>query len=153
MAYMKRGYFFLGITALSSLLLAGDKKPAAAKPTDEKPCLANFSEEGSFMSGKTYKTFQEFPKMDRGKAIEKMAQTIAGDGWQGMTVNKDVGVITAVQTVSYGNGKQSPLNVVAKNLDSGAVRVEAVFATSGGVKVKTKDIQDEFCKILASAVE
>jgi hypothetical protein len=126
--------------------------PTSTAPAG-RPCLVNFTEEGSFWAGKTFKSFQEFQKLDKAKAFERIAQQVAADGWQGMNAQKDIGVITATQTVSYGRGKQAPLNVVLKSVDPDGLRIDVVFTTSGGLKVATKALQEQFCKLLESATK
>jgi hypothetical protein len=118
---------------------------------ESRPCIANFSVEGGFWSGRSYKSFQEFPKAMQAEAFERVAAKVASDGWQVNTANRDLGIISASQTVSYGRGKTSPLNVVVKKRASGGIRVEVVYQTSGGVAVSGHAVQTGFCEILEAA--
>lgn len=123
----------------------GEKKGDGAR----RPCEANFTVEGSFWKGKTYRSFQEFPGMtDKAKAIERLAQSLASAGWQSVTPNKDSGVISAAQTVSGGEGAQTPLNVIVKDLPPAGLRVEIVYQTHTGNLASEKSVKQEFCKTL-----
>lgn len=64
--------------------------------------------------------------------------------------NKDLGIISASNTVSYGQGKTVPLNAVITNLKPRGIRVALVFTLSGGLATSADSVQDEFCKYLAS---
>jgi hypothetical protein len=120
---------------------------------DNRPCVANFSVEGSFWTGKVYKSFQEIPNALQPEAFERVAASVASSGWQVTNASKDLGIISASQTVSYGEGKTAPLNVVVKRRSSGGVRVEVVFQTSGGEVASSDDVQKEFCAILEAAAD
>lgn len=123
--------------------------PTLHAQADSPPCLSNFSVEGGHVAGRTFKSFQEYRKLDRSLAFQRVAQQIAADGWQGLNAQKDLGVITANQSTS--KGAQLPLNVVIRPAGNDGVRIDLVFSTTGRVNVSAKDVQDAFCKILAAA--
>jgi len=121
-----------------------------SKTTDSRACVANYSTEGGFWTGKQFKTYEDFPKASKASAFDNLVATIASSGYQVTNSNKELGIISANQTVSYGQGKTVPLNAVVKENPSGGVRVDLVFTLSGGLATSADSVQSEFCKILAS---
>ena len=134
---------------------AGDKPKSEepAKANEERACVAHFTEEGSFFKGKTYKTWQEFPGADKTAVFQNVAQAVAANNWGTVNANKDIGIITAAQTVTMGNGSVAPLNVVVKQKSGGPVRVEASFGTAGMQKASTDTVRTELCKLVEAAIE
>src|SRR5665213_3183068 len=92
---------------------AMERAPAAA--TDTRPCVANYSTQGEFWTGKKFKTFEDFRTGSRTVMFDKVAAAIASKGFQIISSNKDLGIISASQGVSYGQGKNVPLNAVVTN--------------------------------------
>lgn len=117
---------------------------------DNRICSQNFTYNGSFLAGRTYKTFQEFPKVKKGEAFDRALEYVISDGWQIVSSDKGQGLISASQTVSYGNGQTVPLNIFVKALGSGGVKVSINYATPGGVTSPVDAVQDCFCAILAA---
>ena len=117
---------------------------------DTRPCVANYSTEGGFWTGKQFKTHEDFPALEKNAAFDKLVASIASSGWQVENSNKDLGIISASNTVSYGQGKTVPLNAVITNLKPRGIRVELVFTLSGGLATSADSVQEEFCKYLAS---
>jgi protein-disulfide isomerase-like protein with CxxC motif len=109
------------------------------KASDNRPCVANYSTEGGFWTGKQFKTYEDFPAVEKTAAFDKVVASIASSGWQVENSNKDLGIISASNTVSYGEGKTVPLNAVITNL-----------TLSGGLATSADSVQEEFCKYLAS---
>ena len=120
------------------------------KTADNRACVANYSTEGDFWTGKQFKTYENFPKASKASAFDNLIATIASSGYQITNNNKELGIISANQTVSYGQGKTVPLNAVVKENTSGGVRVDLVFTLSGGLATSADSVQNEFCKYLAS---
>lgn len=96
---------------------------------DNRPCVANYSTEGNFWTGKQFKTYEDFPTLEKNASFDKLVASIASSGWQVANSNKDLGIISASNTVSYGQGKTVPLNAVITNLKPRGIRVELVFYT------------------------
>lgn len=143
------------ITPLSIILMlsfqgCATNEKTASDVTDNRPCAANFSTEGGFWTGTQYKTYQIFPKVSKAVAFDSLMGSIASDGFQLTSSNKEVGMISANQTVSYGQGKTAPINAVIKENQSGGVRVDLVFSLSGGVTTSKDSVKDSFCKYLNS---
>lgn len=121
------------------------------KAVDGRPCVSNYSIAGGFWTGKQFKTFEDFPTVTKATAIDKLVASIASSGYQITNSNKELGIISASQTVSYGEGKTVPLNAVVSSNTSGDIRVEIVLSLSGGLATSADSVQEKFCKILASA--
>jgi hypothetical protein len=138
------------LAAAGSAYGADEPKPTANK---ERPCLVHFTEEGSFFKGKTYKTWQDFTGIDYDKAFRKVAQAIAENNWGTVNANKDVGVITAGQAVTMGEGSVAPLNVIVKEKSGGVLHLEANFSTAGMQKASSETVRIELCKLVEALSE
>ncbi len=123
---------------------------SVSKTEDSRPCVANYSTEGGFLTGKQFKTFQDFPRASKALAFDSLVATIASSGYQITNSNKASGIISANQTVTGGHGKTVPINAVITNTAVGGIRVELVMSLSGGLVTSADSLQDGFCKILAS---
>lgn len=117
---------------------------------DTRACIVNFSTAGSFLTGKQFKTYEVFPRVKKSNAFDQLVATIASSGYQVTSSNKEAGIISANQTVSFGQGKTVPLNAVVKDSPPGGARVDLVFTLSGGLATSADAVQMEFCKILGS---
>lgn len=115
--------------------------------TTKRSCETNFVVEGSFFSGKTYKTWQEHPGTKYEASFRKVAQEAAASGWGSVTPNKDLGIISAGQSVTMGKGATAPLNVLVKE-SSGGVRVEVNFSTSAGQTASEETARTQLCKLV-----
>lgn len=120
------------------------------RTSDNRPCVTNYSTEGGFWTGKQFKTYEDFPTLEKDAAFDKLVASIASSGWQVENSNKDLSIISASNTVSYGQGKTVPLNAVITNLKPRGIRVALVFTLSGGLATSADSVQEEFCKYLAS---
>lgn len=149
---MKNKLKLVAIFILAIQGCASDRGPitVTAKPTDNRACVANFSTDGGFWAGKQFKTFEDFSSISKANAFDGVITTITSNGYQVVNANKELGIISANQTVSFGHGKTVPLNTVVKNNNSGGVRVELSFSLSGGLITSSDSVQEEFCKILSS---
>ncbi len=111
-------------------------------------CEINFTEEGSFIKGKTYKTWALFDNVQPTDAYKKVYLYTVKDGWKITESDKELGVISASQDVSYGQGKTVPLNIVVEEAGSAGSKVSITYSTSGGVKSPTDAVKKHFCLTL-----
>ena len=148
---MKGLLVVLVLLASSGLAWAGDETKQAPSE-DTRACVKNFTEDGSFFKGKTYKTWQDFTDLQYDSMFRKVAQAVAENNWGTMNANKDLGIITAGQAVTMGQGSVAPLNVIVKE-KSGLIHVEANFSTAGGQKAATNTVRTELCKLVEAAAE
>lgn len=113
-------------------------------------CETNFTNEGSFFKGRTFKTWAEVEGVSSADAYKKIYQQIAKDGWKISSSDKGLGIISAGQNVSYGNGKTAPLNVVVE--ESGiSSKISISYSISGGVSSPEKAVIESFCKTIGAA--
>jgi hypothetical protein len=136
----------------SGLAWAGDETKQASSD-DTRACVTNFTEDGSFFKGKTYKTWREYKDLAYDSVFRKVAQAVAENNWGTVNANKDLGIITAGQAVTMGEGSVAPLNVIVKEKSGGFIHVEANFGTAGGQKASTKTVRTELCKLVEAAAE
>jgi hypothetical protein len=150
----KIALLFLSVAMFSGCFLAGssqsEPESATAPATaDPRPCMQNFSYDGGFWSGRTYKTFASVQNVSKQDAVTRAAQLLTKDGWQVITADANTGIVSASQTVSYGNGKTVPINVILESQQSG-LNVSVNYSTSGGVTSPLEAIQAQFCSIIAA---
>ncbi len=112
-------------------------------------CTSNFSKEGGFFSGTTYKTWALFDNIKPSKAYKKVYLYTAKDGWQIIKSDKELGIISASQSVSYGEGKTVPLNIIVEESGTNGSKVSLTYTTSGGVSSPTDAVKKHFCLTLA----
>jgi hypothetical protein len=124
----------------------------AVRADDNRACVANFSTKGEFMTGKQFRTFEDFSSISKAGAFDSLVATIASTGYQITSSSKDSGIISANQAVTSYTGKSGktvPLNAVITTV-SGKTRVELVFTLSGGLATSADALQEEFCRILST---
>lgn len=124
----------------------------AAPAIASDPCLENFSTVGSFFAGKTYKTWAVIPGIRLQDAFQRAYTFTAEHGFTILSSSKEAGVISAAQSVSYGNGKTVPLTLTFKD-EGGATRIGLSYATSGGVMSPEDAIKNHFCLTIAAISE
>ena len=143
---------FALLVMFSSYAYASEE-PKQEASKGERACVTNFTVEGSFFKGKTYKTWQEFTGIKYDQAFKKVAQAVAENAWGAVNANKDTGVITAGQTVTMGQGSVAPLNVIVKEKKGGIIRIEVNFSTAGGQSASTDTARTELCKLVEAPGE
>jgi len=125
-------------------------KPQQSVAAGERPCVQNFTQEGSLWKGRQYKTFVTLGKTDRNAAFDRAAQFIATDGWRVATSTRDTGIITASQDVNWSDGKTAPLSVVLKETSEGII-VQVAFSTPAGTSASKDEVVKAFCGITDAA--
>ena len=123
-------------------------KPAAS--SQAAACVTNFSVEGGFWSSKKFSTFEEFPRKTMSGTFDTLLSAIATGGYQIVSSSKESGLISSNQMVTFGQGKNVPLNASITKGKSSGIRVDLVFNLSGGLMTSTEGVQKEFCKLLAT---
>ncbi|MEZ9701106.1 hypothetical protein AB4455_25585 [Vibrio sp. 10N.261.46.E12] len=112
-------------------------------------CVKNFTHEGNMVLGNTFKTNALIENVSKKSAFEKVSKYVAMDGWHITYSDKDLGIISGSQTVSFGEGKSAPLNILinAKGQDS---EISISFSTSMGVYSPSESVMNNFCKMVNS---
>lgn len=118
---------------------------------DPRECARNFTYDGSFFKGRTFKTHVFVPSVTKANAIQRAARYLTMQGWQIRTSDEKLGIISAFSTVSYGQGKTSPYNVGFDPV-KGGVKIDITFQLSGGTTAAVESVLAEFCKTV-QAVE
>jgi hypothetical protein len=117
-------------------------------PPDTRPCVANLSMTGSFFSGRTVKSFQEYPNTSKGAAFPYLISKITSIGYKINTSDRESGLISASYQVTAGKGETSTLNAVVTERSPTGVRVDLTFTTGGMVSFSLDEAKKEFCSIL-----
>lgn len=125
---------------------------AAPPAIASDPCLENFAVDGNFVMGKTYKTWAVVTGIRLQDAFQRAYAFTAEHGFTILNANKESGVISAAQTVSYGNGKTVPLTLTFKD-EAGGVRISLRYATSGGVMSPEDAVKSHFCQTITAVSE
>ena len=117
----------------------------------DEQCRTNFTKEGSFFSGTTFKTWAEVEGVEPADAFKKVYLQTVKDGWKITSSDKEIGIISAAQDVSYGNGKSAPLNIIVEKSSTNGSKIFITYSLSGGVKSPEKAVIESFCKTISSA--
>lgn len=143
---MKKSIFVLAITSILSVGVS------ASAMADDRECANNFTVEGTLLSGRTYKTFAFVPGATKANAITAAGRNLATDGWQINSTNEGMGVISASQGVTAGNGKTVPLNVLVDEVNGG-VKVSMTYRISGGLSSPTDAVIKQFCTTIGAVAD
>ena len=119
--------------------------------TNAQQCIDNFKNEGGFFRGSTFETHVVVPDADAATVFATIYRNMVAEGWQISESNENIGIISAVQTVTYGQGKVAPLNAIVQPQGDG-VAVSFTFSTSGGVSARANAVRDGFCTLLEGVV-
>jgi len=141
---MPRLAIFAGLAALNlGSMTAHADTPAA-------DCQAHFTSEGSLFAGKKFTTWVEFSNVAKLEAYSRAYTAIAKDGYQIVSADKDAGVISASQSVSFGKGTTAPLVVVVEPSNTTGSKLTATFRIGGGQTVKAETVRAKLCEYLGA---
>ena len=121
----------------------------AAASADTRPCAANYSSEGTMITGKQFKTFQDFPRLSKVTAYDNLIAALTSSGLQIINSNKESGIISASKSV-IGSGRTFPVNALVRSTPSGGTRVDLTVSLASGMVTSANAVQAEFCKVLES---
>jgi hypothetical protein len=133
-------------------LLCASLALLSAGASAAEPCMDNFKAEGNFLTGKTFKTWAVVSGVRQNDAFARALAFTVANGFTVTASDKDAGVISAAQTVSFGKGKTVPLGVIIQP-DAGNLKISMNYATSGGVMSPEDAIKKHFCLTIAAASE
>jgi hypothetical protein len=139
----------VAIFAITLMSACAAGSPQKLQTDDPRECAKNFTYDGNFLLGRTFKTNQFVAGVSKNVAMERSAKKIAKEGMSITSIDKDIGIISASQTVSYGAGKTAPLTVSVDSAKSG-VDVSISFSISGGTTTPTDTVKDFFCSIISA---
>ncbi len=128
------------------LTLAGLSAVAA------EPCLDNFTSEGSFLTGQTYKTTAILNGVNPQDAYIRAYAFTSEKGFTVTSTNKEAGIIAAAQTASVGTDRAIPLTISLQP-DSAGTKAMIVYTTLAGQMSPQDAIKKHFCATFAAASE
>jgi hypothetical protein len=147
---MKRYTVLAGVISAGLIQSCAMERSPASISGDTRPCVANYSTTGGFWAGKQFKTFEAFPTVPPATAFVRIGGEIAANGYQIISSNKDLGIISASNAVVSPDSKTVPLNAVIRNDGNGGSRVELLFSLSTGLVTSADGVQNTFCKLLSA---
>lgn len=136
------------IASLIASLYAG-LSPAHAD-SSIADCRTNFVTEGSFFAGKKFSTWVELSKITKADAYAHVYAAVAKDGFLIVSSDKEAGILSASQGVSFGKGATAPLVIVVEPSALGS-KLTATFRIGGGQVAKADAIRDKLCEYLGAA--
>jgi hypothetical protein len=135
----------LGLLALTIGGAAGvAAADTPAPPAAGADCAGHFTAEGSFFAGKKFNTWAEFTAVSKADLYTRVYTNIAKDGWQITSSDKDAGIISASQSVSFGKGTTAPLTIVIESAGTGS-KATATFRVGGGQTTKEDTVKQKLC--------
>ncbi len=145
----KNSILILGLVFLSGCAASG---PQSLKTDDARQCAQNFTYNGSFLAGRTYNSHAYIKGVSKNTAMQRAARYTINKGFSINNTDKDLGIISASQTVSFGKGKTAPLNIGIESKKNG-VDVSMTYSTSGGVTSPLGAITDHFCATIEAVAK
>lgn len=114
------------------------------------PCDTNFKVSGvPMLSAMSYRTFEVFPKAKAPALLQKLAQAVSAEGFDGVKIDKGLSSINAFQETT-GSGRIQTLRVVARQQGAN-VRVDAIFDIQAGQLTDKKIVREGLCNIINGA--
>lgn len=135
----------LGLLALTiGVAVNASAADTPTPPADGTDCAGHFTSEGSFFSGKKYSTWADFAAVSKADLYSRIYSNIAKDGWTITSADKEAGIISASQSVSYGKGTTAPLVIVIETSGTGS-KATATFRVGGGQTTKEATVKQKLC--------
>jgi hypothetical protein len=141
---MLRLAVFAGLAALN----LGSMSAHADTPAAD--CQAHFTSEGSLFAGKKFTTWVEFSNLAKPDAYSRALTAISKDGYQIVSADKESGIISASQSVSFGKGTTAPLVIVVEPSNTTGSKLTATFRIGGGQTVKAETVRAKLCEYLGA---
>ena len=133
------------------LAASASDKTADAPAADATPeCLANYTQDGSFFSGRSMKTHARLPGVPQNTAYSRAYGSMARRGYQIESSEREAGVISASQPVSMSE-KKVPINIVIVPESETDSSITVSVNLPGGLSTSKEAVQKELCSIIADA--
>jgi hypothetical protein len=139
---LKRRY--ASFVALAFFYLGASARIYAAE------CDNNFTSSGNFLTGKTYKSFAELPRVTVDDAYKGAYQFVVKEGWAIQVADEKARSISALNSAAAKTGKSIPLNVSIEPAVN-ATRIAITYFTPTGTISPEDAVKDQFCQIIAAA--
>jgi hypothetical protein len=111
--------------------------------------LTHYTSDSDVAGGRTYKTWQSFPHVSPQEAYARAYAFTIEHGFAVTSADREAGVISASQQVSYGRGKTVPLGIVVRP-DGRGSKVSIAYATAGGLMSPEDAVKTHFCKTMSA---
>ena len=148
---MRSGILIVGLLCLMIIYGCGGGAATqqTAQTSDNRPCVQNLTTEGSYVSGRIFKTHQLVRNVSKSDAMVRAARYIAAEGFLINSIDKELGLISASQgvTVASRGGKTLPLNVSIQPVED-RLNVSLSFSVPGGITVSGGGLINTFCSII-----
>jgi hypothetical protein len=135
----------------SLVVTAHADTPAPAAAYNPADCDAHFTNEGSFLAGHKFSTWVEMPTVAKNDAFSRTSIALSKDGYTIVSSDRDGGIISASQSVSFGKGSTAPLMVIVEPLNTNGSKLMATFRIGGGQTVKAEIVRAKLCEYLGAA--
>lgn len=123
---------------------------SALTAAQAQTCVSNFTTEGvPLVTAMNYKSWQIFPNLNPNKALDNAARALAAEGFSGISANKSMGTLTAMQETS-GSGRPQTLRVVVRKSGKGS-RVDLVFMIQQGQVAAEGPTRSAVCRVIEGA--
>ena len=119
-----------------------------SKTADSRPCITNLSSEGSFLSSRTFRTYQDFSDVTKDRAFNQIVPALASGGWTIASSSKETGVITSWAKPNYADGQTESLNAVVRDKGATGIRVELTYIAPAMSFVPEDSLHNQLCKIM-----
>jgi hypothetical protein len=119
--------------------------------TPAADCQAHFTSEGNFFSGKKFTTWVKSASITKPDAYTRALTAVSKDGYQIVSQDKDTGIISATQSVSFGNGAAAPLIIVVEPSKTTGSKSTATFRIGAGQFAKAETVRSKLCEYLSAA--
>jgi len=123
-------------------------RPTKLETTDNRECAQNFTYDGSFFSGRLFKTHQFIKNISKKDAVNRATKYIARDGYIITDSDEEMGIISGYIGV-IGSSRTVPFNITVDQVNNG-VNVIITKRILGGMTVHAPSVQNTFCSIMES---
>jgi len=137
-----------------ALVLAAAGASSAAVAADKKPCVTNFTQEGRFMTGRRFSTWDSVPGVSVATAYKRIYSEGTKSGLQVASSDQRAGTIAFVQPnggVDLAGSKATlPWNVVIEAQGKG-VKITVTKTTPGGYSTSADFQKESMCAVIDAA--
>ena len=137
---------FLGVI----LICASGVMVGAHAQDAGKDCLSHYTAEGNFLTGKKFSAWAAYADVPKADAYSRIYASLAKDGWTIVNADKEAGIISASQQVSFGKGSTAPLVILVEPDKSGS-KATATFRIGGGQATSGDTVKTKLCGYLDAA--
>lgn len=136
--------YILVLISLSLITACSSTTIKTLETDDLRECAQNFTYQGTFLSGRTYKTFSLVRYVSSKTAIKRATQYLVNDGWSIIKSDEKLGIISANQTINSSRVNNVPLNITIESKNKG-VQVSMSYFLAAGLTAPLESIKNHFC--------